>query len=281
MKLTHENKVEKFYSHGTDARALQEGGYLSFGYWTENITDYHQAVESLIEHILQFEKPLNGGQILNVACGYGAETVRIFEKINPDKIFAVDITESHIEFAKQQMISQNLADRIHFEKMDACKLNFEPESFDYVIGIEGPAHFNTREIFLRKAFELLKPGGILLLSDIIVDHIEAGKNLYNRTIANFCAKHWYMPKANWMSIAELKNLLKKIGFKIEFADSLGQYVYPGFSKYNLKRKSIKNAIRTRKLKIGLQLSFISWLLGYVYRRNLIDYVFLRAIKTQI
>lgn len=73
MKLTHENKVEKFYSHGSDTRGFQESGYLSFGYWTEETIDYHQAVEALINRLLKFEKPLNQGVILNVACGYGAE----------------------------------------------------------------------------------------------------------------------------------------------------------------------------------------------------------------
>ena len=59
MKVTHENKVEIFYSHGSATRGLQEGGYLSFGYWSGDTMDYHQAVEALIHRILQFEKPLN------------------------------------------------------------------------------------------------------------------------------------------------------------------------------------------------------------------------------
>lgn len=278
MKLTHENKVENFYSLDSDIRGTQEGGFLSFGYWTNETNDYHQAVEALINRILRFEKPLNSGMILNVACGYGAETLEIYEKIRPDKIIAIDITGAHIEFAKQKISILNLSDRIHFEKMDACKLSFQPDSFDYVIGIEGPAHFNTREVFLRKAYEVLKPSGILLLSDIIVDNIVTEKSLYNRLIGNLCAKHWYMPKDNWMSIEEMKLLLEKIGFKVDTTESVGSHVYPGFSKYNLKWKSIKNACHTRGFRIGFLLTFISWLLGYVFRRNMIDYVFIRAIK---
>ncbi|MFA5464146.1 MAG: hypothetical protein WC265_08735, partial [Dysgonamonadaceae bacterium] len=80
MKLSHENKVEKFYSHGSDKRGFQEGGFLSFGYWIDNIKHYHEAVEALINRMLQFEKPINTGKILNVACGYGAETLKIVEK---------------------------------------------------------------------------------------------------------------------------------------------------------------------------------------------------------
>ena len=278
MELTHENKVERFYSHGSDKRRFQEGGYLSFGYWTDEIIDYHQAAEALINHILRFEKPLDGGMILNVACGYGSETLKIYEKICPEKIIGIDITESHIEYAKLQISSLNLSDRIHFKKMDACKLSFPQDSFDYVIGIEGPAHFNTREVFLKKTYEVLKPNGILLLSDILIDNTGTEKKLYDRIIGNFCAKFWYMPKANRMSVEEIKVLLNEIGFIIDSTESAGKNVYPGFSRYNLKLKSIRNAIRTRGIRIGLGLTLISWLLGYVYRRKMIDYVFLRAIK---
>ncbi len=278
MKKTHEHNVEQFYSHGSDIRKLQEGGFLSFGYWTDETADYHQAVETLISHILHFEKPLNGGAVLNVACGYGAETVRIYEKIKPDTILAVDITELHITFARQQIAAQGLSDHIRFEKMDACKLCYPPASFDYVIGIEGPAHFNTREQFLRKAFEVLKPGGVILLSDIIVDNIETEKSFFNRTIGHFCAKHWYMPKANWMSIAQMQKLMEHMGFTVTVAESIGEHVYPGFARFNLKWSSIRNAIRTRGLVIGLALTAISWLLGYVHRRKMIDYIFLRAVK---
>ena len=224
MKLSHENKVEKFYSHGSDKRGFQEGGFLSFGYWIDNIKHYHEAVEALINRMLQFEKP------------------------------------------------------ILYQKMDACKLAFEDNSFDYVIGIEGPAHFNTREAFLRNSFRVLKPNGVLLLSDIMVDSIAAKKNRFNRMVSNFCAKHWYMPKANWMSIPELKLQLERIGFRVDTAESVGNKVYPGFSSYNLKWKSVINAIRIRGYRIGLALTFISWLLGYVHRRGLIDYVFIRAVK---
>ncbi|MBN1415579.1 MAG: methyltransferase domain-containing protein [Bacteroidales bacterium] len=278
MKMTHENKVERFYSHGSRKRGSQEGGYLSFGFWADETEHYHQAVEALINKILQFEKPLDSGMALNVACGYGAETVKIYEKIRPSGIIAIDITEAHIAYAKHQIELLKLSDRIRVEKMDACKLNFPPDYFNYIISIEGPAHFNTREIFLRKAYKLLKPGGILLLSDIVANMKETNKNLYNRIIGRFCAKHWHMPKANWISIKEMNSLLKRIGFEVDILESIGNYVFPGFSKYNLRWGSIKNAIQTRGFTIGLALTFISWLLGYVHRKNMIDYVFVRALK---
>ncbi|MFI5221630.1 MAG: class I SAM-dependent methyltransferase [Bacteroidia bacterium] len=95
-KHSHEENVELFFSHGSNLRALQEGGFLSFGYWTRKNQTYHQAVEDLLEFFLKDEPAINRGSILDVACGYGAETFRIYDRLKPEKIVAVDITEAQI-----------------------------------------------------------------------------------------------------------------------------------------------------------------------------------------
>lgn len=278
MRLSHEEKVERFYSHGTDIRSRQEGGFLSFGYWDDDTLDYEEAVLNLLERILANEKPLGNGSILNAACGYGAETFKIYEKLLPEKIIAIDITEPHINYARSVADKHNLSDRIHFEKMDACSIPYESGSFDYIIAIEGPAHFNTRERFLRKVYEVLKPGGVLLLSDIIVDNRVIYRNWLNRRIGKFCSKHWCMPEKNWMSIDELKSLLESIGFRRLSVNSIGEHVYPGFSRFNLKWKSFINAVRIRGLRLGIGLTFISWLLGFTYRMGMTDYAIIRAVR---
>jgi len=78
-RLTHEEKVERFYSHGAALRAAQDGGLLSFGYWTESTVDYRQATEDLLARVLKEETPAHCGTVLNVACGNGMETFRIWE----------------------------------------------------------------------------------------------------------------------------------------------------------------------------------------------------------
>jgi cyclopropane fatty-acyl-phospholipid synthase-like methyltransferase len=278
MSITHEQKVEKFYTHGTKERCHQEGGFLSFGYWTNKEINYHQAVESLIDHILETETTQNNGKILNVACGYGSETFKIYNKIKPESIIGIDITESHIAYAKTQVVKNGLEGKVTFEKQNACALPYAPKTFSYIIGIEGPAHFNTRKKFLQDAFKMLDDKGVLLISDITVNQKEMKKSRFNSIIGRFCAKQWYMPKDNWMSNKEIIEMIQQIGFKIEIFESAGSKVFPGFARFNLKLSSIWNAFRVRGIRIGLGLTIISWSLGLVYRKNLIDYAFIKATK---
>lgn len=278
MRFLHEENVERFYSRGAAARALQEDGFLSFGYWTENTRDYFQAAEDLLDHVVGDEPPLHHGTILNIACGYGAETFRIYEKLQPEKIVAIDITDAHIQYAKKLAAERQMSDRILFDKMDACRLPFESDSFTYAIAIEGPAHFKSREEFLKQVYNVLKPGGVLLLSDIIVNNSVVQKSRFNRWISRLCAKHWLMPKANWMSVEEFDKMLGVIGFERKSVRSIGENVYPGFARFNIKWSSIFNAMRTRGIRLGIGLTFISWLLGFLYRRGILDYTIIKAAK---
>jgi ubiquinone/menaquinone biosynthesis C-methylase UbiE len=277
-KQTHEDKVEEFFSHGSNIRSKQENGFLSFGYWTKSGQNYRQAAEALLELLLSKETPLNRGNILDVACGYGSESFKIYDLLKPNKIIAIDITSAHIKYAQKLAVKQNLSNRIIFEKQDACILPFQSNSFAYVIGVEGPSQFNTREQFLKRAYDVLEPNGVLLLADVIIHKDVARKNWINRRIGHILSKQWYIPEPNWMDFEKYNQMLVNLGFKVDIIKGIGSNVYQGFARFNTKWSSLKNAIKVRGFGIGLGLTFISWLLGIASKRGLLDYAYIRAVK---
>jgi erythromycin 3''-O-methyltransferase len=274
-RLSHEEKVARFYSCGTETRAYEADGFLSFGYWRDDTKNYHEASKNLLEYFIKTSNIKKPEKILNVACGYGAETFRMFEHLKPEKIYSIDITDPHIEFAKKRASELGYSDRIHFRKMDACKTDFPSEMFTHILGIEGPAHFNTRVDFFRESYRLLKKGGALILTDIIQADAHSQ---FAFSVGKRCAVRWHMPQANWSNAATYRRQLEEAGFRVEILNIIGDKVYPGFCRYNIKIRSIYNAVKTRGFFIGIGLTFISWLLGYVYRKKVIDYVYVKAVK---
>jgi ubiquinone/menaquinone biosynthesis C-methylase UbiE len=89
---THEEQVEDFYSHGADKRKDEADGFLSFGYRTSDSQTYYDAAITLLNYVVKKAAIVDTKKILNVACGYGAETFRLYEKFHPELLYAIDIT---------------------------------------------------------------------------------------------------------------------------------------------------------------------------------------------
>ncbi|TIT84310.1 MAG: class I SAM-dependent methyltransferase, partial [Mesorhizobium sp.] len=105
--------------------------------------------------------PDKGGRILDVACGLGASTRRLLASYPPEAVTAINISAAQVATARQNAPGATVL------QMDAAKLAFPDASFDAVICVEAAFHFDTRAAFLAEALRVLKPGGALVLSDIL------------------------------------------------------------------------------------------------------------------
>jgi len=272
----HGENVERFYSHGAEARAREANGFLSFGYWKDETRDYDEATENLLDLVLEQAEIDRPDLILNVACGNGIETERILERLQPRRIHGLDITRAHIDTCKKRAAARGLEDRMVFEHGDACQMPFAAEAFSHLVCVEGITHFDTRERFFAEAHRVLQPGGMLMLSDSILHRLPPG--IGDEIASRVTSRLWHVPRANWIDIAGYRRQLEANGFRVEFVRSIGDRVFPGFASFNVRREAIANSIRVRGLPVGLGLAFICWLLGDLHRRGILDYVLVKAWK---
>jgi ubiquinone/menaquinone biosynthesis C-methylase UbiE len=132
--------MNRWYDHrmyrGISNKYYENSGYFNFGYWEE--------------------------KILDVACGIGATTVYLLRYYPPSKVTGINISEKQLETARK------MAPGCTFLRMDAAQLEFEDNYFDNIICLEAVFHFRTRKKFLSEAHRVLKPGGRLVLTDILL-----------------------------------------------------------------------------------------------------------------
>jgi len=135
--------------------------YRNIGYWDETTLSQDQASERLQDALLAFI-PEKSGRILDVACGMGASTRRLLNHYPAENIWATNISEKQIESTRKNAPGCNA------QVMNAVDMSFDNDFFNSILCIEAAMHFETRQKFFEESFRVLKTGGYLVLSDILL-----------------------------------------------------------------------------------------------------------------
>ena len=99
--------------------------YMNWGYWNESTLNVKDACDNLVDTLIGYI-PEKRGNILEVACGAGGVTRRLFNFYAPSSIAAINISSYQLQRAEKY------APGCMFLLMDAAELSFEDNSFDNI-----------------------------------------------------------------------------------------------------------------------------------------------------
>jgi ubiquinone/menaquinone biosynthesis C-methylase UbiE len=146
--------------------------HVHWGYWddparsTNTAEDLASATEAMTLQLCRLAGISEGDHVLDVGCGFGGTLASLNERYGSVKLTGLNIDERQIARARQQVLPRG-GNVVTFDVGDACALPYADNSFDRVIAVECIFEFPSREGFLREAARVLKPGGVLALSDYV------------------------------------------------------------------------------------------------------------------
>ena len=152
------------YERGTHNRCVHLG-YYAPNTLSSNWT-LQEAQEEFDDRLLS-EAALSPAQkVLDVGCGLGGLVDRINSKYNRMNIVGLSNDPRQLEICNS--IRPKNHNSVAWVEADACLLPFPSASFDRVFCVEAAFHFGSRRRFYAEAQRVLKPGGLLICTDIIL-----------------------------------------------------------------------------------------------------------------
>lgn len=144
-----------------------DSGYTNLGYWDETTPNAAAAGDRLVDTLLELiptSAPTCGihATVLDVACGFGGTTRRLARHFGSAAVTSVGISQEQLDETRRRAPGCTIV------RMNATDLQFPDASFDLVCCVEAAFHFHTRERFLAEACRVLKPGGYLVLTDLLM-----------------------------------------------------------------------------------------------------------------
>lgn len=148
-------------------RLNNEHTMLHYPLYVKETDSFIQAQKNLTDYCISLLKPIKDKEILEIGCGNGVQALYIYTRYNPLKITGIDLNKANIKIANSE-IGQLDINNVRFMVDDAQNLtHILSDSVDVLLNIESAFHYPDKSSFLKEVYRVLKPGGQLLIADIL------------------------------------------------------------------------------------------------------------------
>ena len=246
-------------------------GWLNLGLWDGDGSEPDEApiaVRRLVEQLAGWLP--QRGRVLDIGNGLAAQDPVIADVAGTSGLVAVNITRSQLVAGR---------DRLHQAgaigvNADATRLPLADSSFDGVISVEAAFHFPSRARFFAEAFRVLRPGGVLSMSDIPTNRYPRGPRELVAALSQL--RVWGLGTHAAATPVQIAGAVEAAGFVHVHVELVGERVIEPALRFVRARlaRSGDDATRSHRMAARIMLGQVDLL----WERGVIDYMLLRATK---
>jgi tRNA (cmo5U34)-methyltransferase len=168
----------------------------------------------------------NAQNLLDLGCGAGNYTLKMLTKIANLNCTLVDLSQPMLDKAKERVSTQT-NNSVEIIQGDLREIELKENHFDIILAGNVLHHLRDDEDWettFKKLYNILKPGGCLMISDLITQEIDAINeytwNCYGDYLENIDGKEYRKKVLDYIekedsprSMTYQLELMKKIGFR--------------------------------------------------------------------
>jgi cyclopropane-fatty-acyl-phospholipid synthase len=208
----HYNLANEFFSLWLDRNMVYSCGYF---HTPEDSID--KAQERKLDHVCRKLRLRPGEKLLDIGCGWGALPIHAARHYGVEALGAT-INQSQVDYANERIRKEGLTGRCRVENLDYRTIEGQ---FDKIASIGMFEHVGEAMLsgYFRKAYDLLKPGGVFLSHGIAVrgdQRMPTGPTFAHRYV---------FPDGELIPIGRNLTYAEKVGFEVGDVQSLRDHYH--------------------------------------------------------
>ncbi len=271
-------QIAHFYDTSTDLWIGIWGDHMHQGFYGidgNEKKDHLKAQIDLIDELIRWAGITSARNILDAGCGVGGSARYLSKKFNA-QVEGYTLSKIQAERAKKLNMLAGLDQKINIFTSDMMEIKNSNQKFDLIWSLESAEHIPHKEKLLQLFYELLQPGGKLILATWCIKNSPDLKTSESKLL-NKIYHNYHLPPM--ISIQNYEVLAQQTGFEnIEIADWSRSVVpfWDAVLRSAFSWKSLKGLIKAGlpAMKGALTVRFMK----RGYRNGLIQFGVLHAEK---
>lgn len=264
------NPAARVYeSIGSDFFLAPAPGWLNLGLW-EGHGSEDEAEDACRRLVRTLASALpTGGVVVDVGNGLGTQDPLIAQTVHPRRMLAVNITEWQLAAGRNRLREAAAAPVAG----DAVRLPIADQIVDGIISVEAAFHFRSRRAFFEECFRVLRPGGVLSMSDISITRwpITPAELVSGLTQLRVFGLRRTMA----VTAAQIVATARAAGLaQVEVTACGDRVISPALQLSAARLQSAAGAPAGHQAAARVLL----WQVDLLWRRRIVDYLLLRAIR---
>ncbi len=158
-----------------------------------------------------------GQRVLDIAGGTGDLAAKFARLVGPEgEVVLADINESMLKVGRENLVDKGIAGNVQYVQANAEDLPFPDDHFDCITIAFGLRNVTDKDRALRSMYRVLKPGGKLMVLELIYDLYSFKLlPLMGKLVANDADSYKYLAESIRMHPDQetLKGMMEAAGFE--------------------------------------------------------------------